>query len=272
LVLGLVFLLGGSALASSDGAGGWTTWLSLLGSDEVVETPDDTTVSTEPEGTGDDGSTQDTGEEPGDEGDPVDEDPADDGTTDDAVDPEDGEDPAEDPAGEEGLFLEGDGFTLLVELTKITLTLAAGEDGAVEPLEIPLARTNNHGAYVSALAQAAPKGPGHGSIVSLLATSPVGKPGWLDGDMPEDQDPEEPAEEPEDIDEDAPADPAGTDPEGEESLDTSEALVGAAAAANGAELKKGPPSGSKKPAVSKSSVGKKAAGKAAAAGGKRGKK
>ncbi len=70
--------------------------------------------------------------------------------------------------------LSTDSFGLVVTFSKITLTA----DGDQLP-PITVGAPFNHGSYVSALAHEAPKGPLHGSVVSLLAKSDVGKKGFV---------------------------------------------------------------------------------------------
>jgi hypothetical protein len=96
------------------------------------------------------------------------------------------EEGAEEPAGDEATggeplvdealvepyLIEGDGFRIEVSESILTLTIGDGD-----PLEIPMDRVNNHGAFVSALAKAAPKGEGHGAIIRAMAQSMLGKDG-----------------------------------------------------------------------------------------------
>ena len=89
----------------------------------------------------------------------------------------------------------------------------------------------NHGAYVSSVAHLAPKGPGHGEIVSAAARSDVGKKGG-DSGAP--------------VDEDADVDDGNGDEDGDELLTTTGTPTAtpvdtAAKAAKGPKVKKGRP-------------------------------
>ena len=85
---------------------------------------------------------------------------------------DEGDDPVmtEEPEVTEDLALTGEGFTLVVGADQITIQIPGEED-----VQVPLLRTNNHGAYVSAVAKAGIKGRMHGKIVSLIAQSDLGK-------------------------------------------------------------------------------------------------